>query len=486
MVVPKNRSKERYFLDLFAGSGGFTLGLKSSGFTSLGSIEINDSARQTLQINFGETPLRAIQTANGDVTKINLPGLKSELLRSGVAELDLLVACPPCQAFSRIGRGKLDSLAGSKGSHPSDPRNRLYRKVVHYLSVLKPKAFVFENVPGMLSVGRKNIAELMCRGADQAGYTVKAAVLNAAWFGVPQFRERIIIIGFRNDLEIVPTFPEIHFDGPEIEGHMSGNDNVARLWSDDRYFVPYSALPKAHKIRPFRTVEDALKDLPAFTEHLKALRYGRKYKSLRSFHCTSKYLPGEPNEFARLMRTWPGYESDGLVSDHFCRWTPRDFRIFQKMKEGDAYPEALCISKKLYALAKRKNPSAKMRDFIPPYPDDSFKEKWRKLIRHRPSWTVTAHLSKDSYSHIHYDSAQARAITIREAARLQSFPDGFKFHGCSGDVLRQIGNAVPPLLSREIGRSLFKQLATFKKKASVKNKRGEIIPTWTSNREIES
>lgn len=483
MIAQGIRSKERYFLDLFAGSGGFTLGLESSGFTSLGSIEINASARQTLQINFGETPLQTIQIANGDVTKVNLSDLKRELASSGILELDLLVACPPCQAFSRIGRGKLDSLSGSKGSYHGDPRNKLYRTVVHYLSILKPKAFIFENVPGMLSVGGKNVAELMCRGADQAGYTVRAAILNAAWFGVPQFRERIIIIGFRNDLGVVPVFPEISFDGPEIERHMSGNDSVARLWSNDGYFVPYSALPKTCEPRPFRGVEEALKDLPPFTEHLKALRYKKKYTSLRSFHCVSEYLPGEPNEYGRMMRAWNGFESNGSVSDHFCRWTPRDFRIFRRMKEGDAYPEALKISKTLYAIEKKRNSSVRRRDFVPPYPDDSFKEKWRKLIRHRPSWTVTAHLSKDSYSHIHYDSAQARAITIREAARLQSFPDGFKFHGCSGDVLRQIGNAVPPLLSREIGRSLFQQFESLKE-VSVRINKGEIISTWTSNQEI--
>jgi DNA (cytosine-5)-methyltransferase 1 len=94
------------------------------------------------------------------------------------------------------------------------------------------------------------------------------------------------------------------------------------------------------------------------------------------------------------------------------------------------------------------------REVFPPYPEDKFLDKWRKLIAGEPSWTVTAHLGRDSYSHIHYDSTQKRAISVREAARLQSFPDAFRFSGNMGDCYRQIGNAVPPLLARAIATQL--------------------------------
>src|SRR5262249_4695915 len=96
--------------------------------------------------------------------------------------------------------------------------------------------------------------------------------------------------------------------------------------------------------------------------------------------------------------------------------------------------------------------------FVPPYPVEIFKDKWRKLDAGQPSWTVTAHLSKDAYSHIHYDDAQARAISVREAARLQSFPDGFPFSGNMGDCFRQLGNPVPPLLAWAIAAHLLKKL----------------------------
>lgn len=135
------------------------------------------------------------------------------------------------------------------------------------------------------------------------------------------------------------------------------------------------------------------------------------------------------------------------------------------MKPGDRYPNALVIANHLFdaALAEWQHrgcqtPKPRRSDFIPPYRSDNFPEKWRKLIRDEPSWTVTAHLAKDSYSHIHYDSRQARMITIREAARLQSFPDSWKFEGNMGDRFRQIGNAVPPLMAAAIGRHLRKLL----------------------------
>jgi DNA (cytosine-5)-methyltransferase 1 len=141
------------------------------------------------------------------------------------------------------------------------------------------------------------------------------------------------------------------------------------------------------------------------------------------------------------------------------------------MAHGDRYPRALAIAQDLFlghisALRALGNaPRAGTvtydrlrRSFIPPYRNDAFEDKWAKLSPDAPSWTLTAHLSRDSYSHIHYDSTQARTITIREAARLQSFPDAFEFAGNFGDQLQQIGNAVPPLLARAIAENLLGQL----------------------------
>jgi DNA (cytosine-5)-methyltransferase 1 len=136
------------------------------------------------------------------------------------------------------------------------------------------------------------------------------------------------------------------------------------------------------------------------------------------------------------------------------------------MAPGDRYPQAVVIAERRYrsALSRwesagRRGPRPRRASFVPPYRQDVFPEKWRKLAKDQPAWTVTAHLAKDTYSHIHYDSRQARMITVREAARLQSFPDGYAFAGNIGDAFRQIGNAVPPLLAFALGRQIAGLLA---------------------------
>ena len=152
------------------------------------------------------------------------------------------------------------------------------------------------------------------------------------------------------------------------------------------------------------------------------------------------------------------------MTDHYCRWTPRDFETFARMDYGDRYRQALAIAADRYDAARRAYAQGRggrplRRHFVPPYPDDVFDEKWRKLDPDEPSHTITAHLAKDTYSHIHYSARQKRAITIREAARLQSFPDSFEFTGNMGDMFEQIGNAVPPLFARALGRKLHRMLS---------------------------
>ena len=206
---------------------------------------------------------------------------------------------------------------------------------------------------------------------------------------------------------------------------------------------------------------DALGDLPALTEHLTEKRRPRG-----DFRRAVAYRAGPPPAFARLMRDWPGLPSPGGVNDHAVRRTPRDYETFRHMAPGDRYPEAIAVARSLRdaALGRLREGGEAVPDpgtpewdefearFVPPYDEHDFPDKWRKLIPGRPSWTVPAHLSKDSYSHIHYDGEQARMISVREAARLQSFPDAFEFSGNMGDCFRQIGNAVPPLLARGGGR----------------------------------
>src|SRR5439155_3037165 len=206
-----------------------------------------------------------------------------------------------------------------------------------------------------------------------------------------------------------------------------------------------------------------LDDLPVLTAHLAAGDRPARGEFRRSL----PYRSAPHSDYARLMREWPGLGVPDTVVDHVTRRTPRDYRIFREMVPGDRYPEALVIARRLLdeelarlqAAGHRPAPETDafrelVEAFVPPYPEGIFVDKWRKLVPDQPSWTIPAHLSKDSYSHIHHDAGQARAISIREAARLQSFPDAFVFAGNMGECFRQIGNAVPPLVARAIAEAL--------------------------------
>lgn len=443
-------------LDLFAGAGGFSLGAEAAGFLVLGAVELDNVAARTLRLNFGERPLDRLGAADGDIAKLT-PGLVTQMQRqAGIGELDLLVACPPCQGYSRVGRGKLDSLAEVDKAHVSDSRNFLYHHAIRLLEKLRPRAFAFENVTGILHHGRRNVAEEVCRAVSAAGYSAKCAILNCAWYGVPQTRERVVILGFREDLGVEPKFPLRRHEVSLSRGHLSVAELSPKTWADSTCFVSWREIPVATDASPARTVGEALADLPPFTAHLAALASGTRIRSRRDFFGPVPYRGAPPNDYCRLMRHWGARLVSDAVRDHFCRWTPRDFETFRRMPPGARYPQAHALAEQRYCEAGAHfvetgvGTMPTKAEFVPPYPLDCFEDKWRKLIADQPAWTITAHLAQDTYSHIHFDSGQARAITPREAARLQSFPDAYQFAGNTGDMFRQIGNAVPPLLARAI------------------------------------
>jgi DNA (cytosine-5)-methyltransferase 1 len=212
------------------------------------------------------------------------------------------------------------------------------------------------------------------------------------------------------------------------------------------------------------TAESAIGDLPAIHART-AMARGDLVRGARQLDTEAKWDERRTaSAYATLMQTWPGFEaSETGVTAHVIRWLPRDYETFARMRQGDQYPEALEIEA-LETLGRKapKEGSAAWRrlraSIVPPYDDGKFPNKWRKLWRHEPARTLMAHLGKDSYSHIHYDSRQARTISVREAARLQSFPDGFVFKGAMNQAFRQIGNAVPPLMAAAIAREMLSVL----------------------------
>jgi DNA (cytosine-5)-methyltransferase 1 len=466
-------------LDLFAGCGGLSLGFDAAGFKSIGAVEFDPDAARSHALNFmGDLP-RALFEAHAaakDITKIEPQDLLRTFQLDGPVEdqVDVIVGGPPCQAFARVGRAKLREVADHPEAFLQDPRGNLYLRYLHYVNVLKPIALLMENVPDVLNYGGHNIAEETCELLTEMGYRCGYTLLNSVYFGVPQMRERMFLVAIASEIASEITFPSpTHWI--EMPRGYEGTRQVALqtvkrdLFGEDIYFVTPSPAD-ASKCAPAVTAEQALGDLPRITAHLE----GKLKKGARRFDTLVPYgtATEDLSTYAKLMRSWPGFENDEGVKDHVIRYLPRDYAIFERMAPGDQYPEAhqhalALFEERIAALrARKKKPlGPRSREYqalwdatVPPYDASKFPNKWRKMERDAPARTLMAHLGKDSYSHIHYDSTQARTISVREAARLQSFPDGFVLSGSMNPAFKQIGNAVPPLLAKAVASHMLKMI----------------------------
>lgn len=461
-------------LDVFAGCGGLSLGFKAAGFQIDGAIEICPTAAATYGKNLHPgDPRRA---AARDVTAAGADKLVQALNLGKVGEaFDVVVGGPPCQAYARVGRPKLRELADDPEAFRRDGRAALYQNFVECVRVCKPIAVLMENVPDAMNFGGRNVAERVCRELRVLGYASRYTLLNAAFYGVPQMRERLFLIAYHQD-----ALDQVSFPGPthwiDLPVGYEGSRRVAQkvLAARDMcrertgYVEPPTAKPS---LRAAVTAEEAIGDLPALNAR-ELVRKGVLKRGTRRFDSLAEYnSTGTVSAFSRSMREWVGFESKAGVLDHVIRFLPRDYALFARMEEGDQYPEAREVAERL--LEERLSEMGKhgceiafgsdeydrlRRATVPPYDPHKFPNKWRKMWRHQPARTVMAHLGKDGYSHIHYDSEQARTISVREAARLQSFPDGFQFAGAMNAAFRQIGNAVPPLMARSIATEMMKAM----------------------------
>lgn len=448
-------------LDLFAGCGGMSLGFRQAGAEIVAGLEIEPDRARTHALNFHAgmgDKIYARHARPCDITakspRVNLTEIAGE-----DADVDVIVGGPPCQAYARVGRAKLREIRQHPEAYLHDPRGQLYAAYVHYVEALRPVAIIMENVPDILSYGGTNVADLAAEGLEELGYVCKYTLLNAANYGVPQTRERWYMIGLHESLACAPSFPA-HTHSVVLPPGYRGTRAHARTLSlfgeEGRYFTvdtAAAALPKAV------TCEQALSDLPFICEQQK-LTMPRGARDLTK---RMPYRAGAPTNYQRSMRDDTAGEG---VSAHVIRAQPRDYEIFAHMKEGDDYPAAHAVAVQLFLKHARKNrlvegTSAWRREraaMVPPYDPTKFPNKWRKLERDFPSRTLLAHLGHDTYSHIHYDSEQARTISVREAARLQSFPDSFQFTGGMNSAFAQIGNAVPPRVARALAQHLMKLL----------------------------
>ncbi|WP_255988856.1 DNA cytosine methyltransferase [Chitinolyticbacter albus] len=464
-------------LDLFAGCGGLTLGFDAAGFKTIGAVEFDPDAARSHAINFlSDRPseLFKVHSQAKDITKVEPAELMKMLELTGPIDqqVDVIIGGPPCQAFARVGRAKLREVADHPEAFLQDPRGNLYLRYLHYVRELKPIAILMENVPDVLNYGGHNIAEETCETLSEMGYSCGYTLLNSVFFGVPQMRERMFLIAVASEIADKVSFPSpTHWI--EIPRGYEGTRQVALqtvkrgLFDDDAFFVEPPVADRQH-CQPAVTAMDALSDLPKITEHLT----GGLKKGPRRFDTLVPYPQSTLTNYAKTMRTWVGFENAEGIKDHVIRYLPRDYDIFRRMEPGDQYPEAykhaVALFEERLAALRRTSGRAigpRSKDYqtlwtatVPPYDVSKFPNKWRKMEADAPARTLMAHLGKDGYSHIHYDCEQARTISVREAARLQSFPDGFILSGSMNPAFKQIGNAVPALLAKALAENILRML----------------------------
>lgn len=433
-------------IDLFSGCGGLALGFEKAGFEIAAGIELMEKAVDTISYNLSWRYGRPESHICGDITKIDASTFKDKFGEEGC----IVIGGPPCQAYSIAGKGKLRSL-GEDRVNTNDARGYLYQDFLRFAYDLDAKAVIMENVPESTKFGDKNIPEVVCASLAEHGYNAYWTILCAADFGTPQVRERVVVFAVKSEDCIDLPIPT----NVNPTGTLTQRAKQFASFEKCKYFKRPKSPDK--NLPPWNTVQDAFSDLPVLFEHERS-----PYVST-SLDVEKKYRTLPMNAYQKLMREWYS-DNPSAVTGNAFRKNTRDFPIFARMKQGDNYIDASAIAEQLFSrkalelglYAGTEEYDNLKRQMVPIYNRDTFKEKWKRLELSKPSHTVVAHLSVDTYSHIH--PTEPRGISVREAARLQSFPDGFSFSCSMGDAFKQIGNAVPPLLSLAIAKALKESL----------------------------
>lgn len=451
-ILSENNKKELpTVIDLFSGCGGLSLGFSTVGFDIAGGIEMSKHAAENASYNLHWRNGKDKEHICGDIKEISPDIFKEEISGKNT----IVIGGPPCQAYSMAGRSKLRSL-GEDRVHTNDSRGYLYEEFLRYVFKLNATAVVMENVTESANYGGKNVPQHVCELLEKKGYVAYWTVLNSANYGVPQTRERVFVMAVKKE----------HFSGhfhlPEPT-HKDFEANFKdwakkfdRFKSSKNFKIPISPENTSKK---WVTVGEALSDLPSLFESSKG-----NYK-LHKPTVKKEYARDTENEYQKLMRNWFGRESL-YVSGHGYRRTIRDFPIFERMKPGDDYRMACVIADQLLEEECRLRNIAPnegseeyqelKKKIVPPYNREKFYTRWKRLRPDKPSHTLVAHLGTDTYSHLH--PWEPRGISVREAARLQSFPDGFLFQTTMGESFKQIGNAVPPLLSKAVAKAMVENI----------------------------
>jgi DNA (cytosine-5)-methyltransferase 1 len=382
---PKSSRIPLSTIDLFCGAGGITEGFRQAGYRCLYGNDCMPEAVETFSFNHPEAWGDA-----RDIEEVN-PIEVRKRLGIGKGELDVLAGGPPCQGFS--------INAPERFLH--DPRNKLFKDYVRFLEEFEPKTFLFENVPGLLSLGDGKVFRRILSEFEDLGYHVTDKILFAAHYGVPQERWRLILLGSRVG-EISPPEPTHYATGRA--NFRGGNTMIFRLSDSDK-----------ERLLPAVTVGEAIGDLPRLEmgEGAEAVGYGVEPVS----------------EYARSMRN-----PEGTTFNHFAaRLSKQNAERMKYVKAGGSWRD---IPHRLLPKGMQR---ARKSDHT---------KRYGRLHNKRLAGTVMTKCDP------HWGSVflpdQERSLTVREAARFQSFPDTYKFIGPRVSQYEQVGNAVPVLMAKAI------------------------------------
>lgn len=389
-------SEKPTFVDFFCGAGGLSLGFCQAGYKVAFANDFTKECIDTYRYNHPD--VREDQVLCADVR-----GIVDDIRRYVPKPADVVVGGPPCQGFSSANKQRIID----------DPRNELYKYFIKAIREILPKFVVMENVKGMLSVANQVMEDYGNIREERDGkiytYLVKYRILNSADFSVAQSRERLIFIAVRNDIS---------------EGKGITPDTI------------FEEIAAANSGKPTYTLADALVGIrPLMAPRIKNMN------EVDSESCGMKvdYSRMDTSQFPYLA-----FINDGrnvpLLFNHKARYVNDiNFEIYSRLGQGDDATDP------------------KIADIMP-YANRNhcFKDKYYKLVANRPSRTITAHLRMDCHSHIH--PFQTRAITPREAARCQSFPDDYLFLGAYLKTYMQIGNAVPVKMAKQIAECIKKHI----------------------------
>ena len=380
-------------IDLFAGAGGLSEGLSEAGFHSLFASEIVPVYAETYRKNH---PSSDVLTA--DIRTVNAEDILHQLkMKKG--QLDLLAGGPPCQGFSI--NAPIRSLL--------DERNHLFKEYLRFVDAFAPRAVLIENVPGLVSFEHGATLHAILDALSQLGYGTDVRILGAPYYGVPQMRWRTIIIGLRGKQLPANAFPEPTYHAP-IKPNFATTFNGQLL-------VKFPALEASTH---FTTVEEAIGDLPP-------LLAGEKGEPVKSYSC-------EPTcDYQRKARIG----SSGVYNHEAPRLSKINMERLKYIQPGGNWTDIP------HELLPKGMQRANKGDHT---------KRYGRVTPEGLASTILTKCDPHWGAYFHYN--QDRTFTVREAARIQSFPDHYIFTGTQAEQYAQVGNAVPPMLANAVGLAI--------------------------------